>query len=99
MFGGNSILRGIVIGASLPIVGFALFYGLFSILENIDIMDSEGMSTLFKERTSAIVGICFNMIPLNIFNKRRHRQVIRGLVFPTMLYVVLWLAVFGKYVI
>ena len=38
-----------------------------------------------------LIGICFNLIPFNISKNNRWDQTMRGIVFPTLVYVGAWL--------
>ena len=54
---------------------------------------------MFRERTTGIIAICCNMIPINAFQKRRFTHSMRGVVLATVLYVIVWVVYFGKYIL
>jgi hypothetical protein len=96
MFDKNTIPNGLIIGILVPIIGFVVMYGLFTGLENIGIMDDAGFRTQFKIRTTALIGIACNAYMLNKFQSRRATDSMRGITIATFIYVIIWLAIFGK---
>ncbi len=99
MFEKNSIPLGIFIGIFLPLAGFALLYGLFGLMEEFGWVSDIGFRPKFRERTIGIIAIALNIFPLNFYQKRRFTNSIRGIVVMTTIWVVLWLVLFGKYVL
>lgn len=92
----NSTIVGILLGLVIPFVGYAIFLSIFDGIEEMGAIKMGATSSSFRFRTSAILGITLNLIPFNIFNKRRWNQSMRGIVFPTFAYVIAWLFYFGK---
>lgn len=99
MFQKNSLLVGLAIGLALPAIGFALIYFGYSRLESSSLVSERGFSPYFRERTSAVIAICFNLLPLNAFMKRRSTQSMRGVVLATVLLVAAWVIYFGQYIL
>ena len=99
MWNKNSILLGLGLGLLLPALGFLLIYFGYTQLEESGIVSQRGFSPYFRERTSAVIAICLNLIPLNAFLKRRATQSMRGIVLATILLVILWVIYFGQYII
>lgn len=95
MFSRNNLMIGLAIGILLPAVGFFLISTLYNQLGNSGLLSSEGFSSNFRERTSAVIAISLNLIPLNVFQKRRFTQSMRGIVIATVSLVALWLIYFG----
>ncbi len=95
----NSLSLGILAGILLPLLGFAVFYGIFELLEIISKTSSVGFRPQFRERTCAILGIALNAIALNFYSKRRCDKTVRGVVVLTTVWILVWLVVFGKYVV
>lgn len=96
----NSIGIGIALGILLPIIAFGLLQLIFGQLEAMKILtDDTGFSPSFRKRTLSVVAICVNLLPLNRFQKRHMTQSMRGLVFATGVYVIIWLAYFGQYIL
>ena len=94
MFDKNSISTGLIVGILIPLIAFPVLYGLFTGLEALAFASDEGFRPLFKERTSALVAIGFNAIALNFYQKRRYDESMRGIVFPTFIFVGIWMYLF-----
>jgi hypothetical protein len=90
----DSIKIGIIVGLVLPFLGFWLWKGIFELLTLVNVMDPSGFSEDWRERTFALLAICMNIIPFQYYQKIRNDDTMRGLVFPTFLYVVLWVVIF-----
>ena len=95
MLNRNEIWVGIVFGLLLPAFGFLILYQLFSLLEIKGAASGTGFSANFRERTLAILAIALNLIPLNIFRRRRWDLSMRGVVIATAALAFLWLFRFG----
>lgn len=88
----NSIFTGLVLGAIVPVLGYIVVEFLFGLLTQMGLMEyvsSSGSSR--RMRTLALIGICCNLIPFNISRKYKWDDTMRGIVFPTLLYVGFWL--------
>lgn len=88
----NSLITGLLLGAIMPVVGYIVVEFIFGLLTQAGLMEyvsSGGMSK--RMRTLALLGICCNLIPFNIARKRRWDNTMRGIVFPTLIYVGFWL--------
>ncbi len=99
MLNKNSLLLGLGLGLLLPTVGFLLIYFGYTQLEEAGLVSERGFSNYFRERTSAVIAICLNLIPLNLFMKRRATQSMRGIVLSTIVLVVIWVIYFGQYIL
>ncbi len=88
----NSIFTGLVLGAIVPVLGYIVVEFIFGLLTQMGLMEyvsSSGSSR--RMRTLALIGICCNLIPFNIARKYKWDNTMRGIVFPTLLYVGFWL--------
>lgn len=100
MFKNNSLVAGLIVGILLPIVSFAVMYGLFEWIESLGAgKDNTLFSKDFRQRTLGIVAIGLNAFPMNIAFKKKQTQTMRGIVIPTFVFVVVWLLYFGKSVL
>lgn len=99
MFNKNNLFIGLGLGIFIPLATFLLLYFLFGQLETAGIASGRGFSPSFRQRTLAIVAICLNIIPFNIFQKRRFTQSMRGLSIATVVYAMIWVAYFGKQIL
>ncbi len=93
-FDRNAVWVGIIVGLLVPFVGYALLLVLYEQLEAWGLLQPGGFSTSFRQRTMAIVAICLNLWPLNIYQKKRFNDSMRGIVFPTAFYVMVWIVYF-----
>ena len=87
---------GLVAGLVVPFVGYALFLVFFEQLEAAGWLSDQGFSFNFRERTTAILAVALNLLPLTIFRRRRANEAIRGLVMITMGYALVWFFLFGR---
>jgi len=88
----DSIFTGLVIGAIVPVLGYIAVEFIFGLLTQMGLMEyvsSTGSSR--RMRTLALIGICCNLIPFNIARRQKLDDTMRGIVFPTLLYVGYWL--------
>lgn len=95
MLNRNEIWVGLLYGVLLPTISFILLYQIFSLLELKGAASGAGFSPNFRERTLAIVAIALNLIPLNIFRRRRWELSMRGVVIATGLLALAWLFRYG----
>ncbi len=92
----NTFGIGLLLGALVPVLGYILIGGIFDLLSQTGVLDSapSGLHSR-RERTVILFAICCNLIPLNIFRRRRMDNSMRGIVIPTMVYVGAWLYIFS----
>ncbi len=95
MFQKNEIWVGLLVGLLLPTMGYILLYEIFNLLESRGAASGAGFSVNFRERTVGIVAIALNVIPLNLYQKRRWELSMRGVVIATSLLAVVWVVVYG----
>lgn len=95
MLNRNEIWVGLVFGIMLPLLGFIMLHQIFSLLEIKGAASSTGFSPNFRERTLAIVAIALNLIPLNLFRRRRWDLSMRGVVIATAVLAFVWLFLYG----
>lgn len=88
----NSIPIGLLIGAVVPVLGFMVFEGIFDGLEYFGLIDAATSSAMpRRERTIALIAICCNLLPFNYCKKRKWDNAMRGIIFPTLIYVAGWI--------
>ncbi|MBT8231957.1 MAG: hypothetical protein KJN84_04985 [Bacteroidia bacterium] len=91
----NNILMGLLIGVTVPLLGYFCIETIFNLLTEQGIMDEVSLSSSTKrQRTMALVAICFNIIPLQVIRSRTFGSIIKGIVFATMLYAAFWVYYF-----
>lgn len=87
----DKVIIGILVGILVPIIGQLLVSGVFEMLTENDLMDAAGSGASRRERTIYLLAICCNIIPFNYFKNTRMDNAIRGVVFPTVIYIGLWI--------
>lgn len=93
----NSVFTGLVIGALIPVVGYMVTEFIFLMLTKVGLMEyvtGGGLSR--RTRTLCLIGICYNLIPFNFSRKKRWDNTMRGIIFPTLIYVGAWVWIFGR---
>ena len=91
----DSVLLGIITGFVVPFVGYAVLLTVYEKLDASGFISVEGLSENFRWRTIALLAICINLIPFIYYNKKYCYNTMRGLVFPTLTYVVIWFFKYG----
>ena len=94
MFQKDSIVAGLIVGILIPFLGYALWLEIYDQLEAIDLISPFKVGD-FRRRTSALLGICLNLIPFTFFNRKRFFNSMRGVMFPTIIYGFIWFFYFG----
>jgi len=95
IFSKDSLILGILMGAFVPVVAYALLLTLKDALLSGGILPELWDTLPSTIRTIAVLAICANLILIQFFNSRRFTNAMRGLVFPTFAYIILWFVVYG----
>lgn len=95
MFEKDSLIAGLLLGVFIPFVGYALVLEIYDQLDAAGIISGFGAGD-FRRRTSALLGLCLNLIPFAIFNRKRFFNSMRGIMIPTIIYAGVWLFHFGS---
>ena len=86
---------GLMIGATIPVIGFWLIENIFDLLTAQGIMDDVTISTAGRrQRTLALLAIMCNMLIVQILRKRRYSELVRGVLIVTFIYCGLWIYYF-----
>lgn len=91
----NSVLTGIIVGLVLPFVGYAILLLIYDQIDTWILKNSEGIQGDFRERTIGLIAIILNVLPLQYFYKKYWDNAMRGIVFPTLIFVGLWMYMYG----
>lgn len=91
----NEIWVGLLFGLLLPLCSFVLLFEIFNLLETKGAASGAGFSLNFRERTLAIVAIALNILPMNMYKKRRWDLSMRGVVIATALLAFVWVVRYG----
>ena len=95
----DKIWVGILTGFMLPLFWYFIFISLFDSLETMGWIEPGRVALDFRQRTSALVGLCLNILPLQVFNTQNMGNAMRGMIFPTVILVGVWLYLFGSSVL
>ena len=96
LFEKDNFWIGLAVGVAVPFVGYALLLTVFEQLESAGILSPEGFSVNFRQRTLGIVAICLNIISVNLFQRNKATNSVRAVATATIVYVFVWLIIFGK---
>ena len=92
----DSLITGFLLGAITPVLGYVCVEAIFDVLMQMNLMEHATASTSGRRfRTLCLLAICTSLIPFNYSRKNRWDQTMRGIVFPTLFYVGLWIYKFG----
>ena len=86
----NDFKVGLITGLLIPMLSYGILTLFFTLLTNMELMDPSGFSESWRSRTLALLAICGNLIPFNLHKKARHEASMRGMIFPTILFVGIW---------
>lgn len=95
MFEKDSLIAGLLLGVFIPFVGYAVVLEIYDQLDAAGIISGFGAGD-FRRRTSALLGLCMNLIPFALFNRKRFFYSMRGIMIPTIIYAGIWLFYFGS---
>lgn len=88
----DSIAIGLLLGAVFPVLGYLLTEFIFDLLTQAGLMEAVSESSMSRRtRTLTLIAICFNLIPFNYCRKVRWDETMRGIIFPTLIYIGFWL--------
>ncbi len=91
----DRVITGILIGICVPFASYGILLVIYDQLDHWGVFNPLGMSSNFRERTIALLALICNIIPLHLFNKYFFLNAMRGIVFPTLIYVILWMYFYG----
>ncbi len=86
----NRLWVGLVWGALVPFVSYAL---LLVLQEQLALATGK---TIFQERTLLLIAICANLIPFQLFQRRRALFAMRGIIILTLVYSAVWVFLFAR---
>lgn len=91
----NQLWYGLAVALVLPIMFYGVLLTLYDLMDGKGWLTASGLSTNFRNRTLGLVALCLNLFLLQQFRKKYATQAMRGVVLATMIYVVLWMALYG----
>lgn len=91
----NTLMIGLLIGATIPVLSYVLVETVFQALTQAGIMDEVTQATdLKRKRTLALIALCFNILSVQFFKKRKYENILNGIVTATLIYAVAWVLIF-----
>ena len=90
----DHILIGLLIGAVIPFVAYAIILIIVETLQNSGAIRMDSFEGKYN-RTMGLIALCFNIIPMNIFKKRYQINSMRGIIISTLAWAGVWLWYFG----
>lgn len=81
---------GLIIGLFIPFIGLGILLSFYEWLEEAGLASPIGLSQQFRLRTLSILALALNLIPFTIYNRQYYIHTMRGIIFPTLLYVAVW---------
>jgi len=94
----RSIWIGILLGVSVPIVGYAVTLMVFEQLAKIGVVQSAlGEFSPTQTRTMWVIGIMFNLIPFQYFKFKKAERAMNGVLMMTIVAVVIWVIYYYKF--
>ncbi len=92
----NSLFTGILIGAAVILVGYAVITLLFEFMESTGFMDEAGSAGEKRKRTVWLIAICLNIITIQLLRKKRTHNTQRGVSIVTVLGAFAWFIYYNK---
>jgi len=90
---------GLALGFILPIVSYGILLTIVDFADDHIFPPDVTISRGFRDRTLSVIAICFNLIPFHIYQKKYADNTMRGLVFPTLLFVGIWFWIYGRQIV
>ena len=90
----NELRTGLIVGVALPLLGTAMLFIIYRILEASGWASQEGLTSYFRLRTISLLAICLNIIPMRWYFSKRFVDAMRGVVLSTFIFGVAWVLVF-----
>jgi len=95
----DHVLFGLLTAFIVAALGTLLVGGLASMFEESGIMDETTSSISGRRsRTTYLIAICLNIIPINYFKRLRWFEAQRGNVVGTFICSMIWLYMFYEYI-
>jgi amino acid permease len=91
----DQVWIGILIGCIVPILAYGLTLYFYDLMDQFEIFQAANSNSIFRERTIALIAIIANVIPMQLLNRRDLPNAMRGIVFPTFVYIVIWMFFYG----
>lgn len=91
----NKLWIGLLLGALVPFVGFACLLSLNEFIFENGNLGANREEPIFDRNSLFLFGICLNLIPFTIYQRRRLNHSMRGILGATLIYAMVWMYFFG----
>ncbi len=91
----DKILYGVLIGILLPFIGLALLMIINEEIAQLNLETASGVFDGLSDRLIRLLAICLNLIPFTFFQRQRMDKGLRGVIFPTVIYAMIWFALYS----
>lgn len=95
----NNFWLGILIGACIPIASYGILLTVFDAIDQNFLPPDVNLSRGFRERTLSVIAICCNLIPFHLYKRNYCDNTMRGIILPTLAFVVWWVVLFGQLIL
>jgi len=92
----DNLVIGFAIGAVLPVLVNLGITSLFELMESMGVVNKFGQPFTFQERTTALISICANLIPFQLYSRLRNTNSMRGILLSTGIFAIGWLWIYGR---
>lgn len=98
----DTILVGVMLGVFIPFVMYAILLMINdgvdwpNLLKSLFGDDRFGNFPKFSKKLLAIMAVCTNIIPFHYFRNKKMDYGLRGVVFPTVIYAMIWMSYFSE---
>lgn len=95
----DNVWIGILVGICIPVMAYGILLTLYDQMDTWGWLNNKNISANFRTRTLALLGIVCNLIPFTYYRKKRKDESMRGVIFPTIAFVIFWMIYFGRHLI
>lgn len=95
----DSFLLGLGLALAFPVMMYGILLALYDALEANLLASHIGFAEDFRDRTLSLVAICFNLLLFHLYQRWGRDNTLRGMVLPTLVYVVYWFWQYGRHLV
>lgn len=93
----DSFLLGFAVALLFPVMMYGILLAVYDALEALLIASDAGFKPDFRARTLMLIAICCNLIPLHLYQRWGRDNTMRGMILPTLAFVIYWFWMYGRY--
>lgn len=87
----NNFWVGLMIGATIPVIGFWMLENIFGLMASLNIIDEVTAGSLAKrQRTLSLIAIACNLLFVNFFKSRKYDDMVKGILIASFIYSGFW---------